>query len=77
MNDLTKEQQSLLKMYREEYEGILEDLKASVDKVMELVAEPLTHKLSIEIVIEGGCVPTYTVKTERFPTIVMSNETSR
>lgn len=67
--NLTKGQQSLLKMYRKSYEGILDDLKASVDEIMDLVAKETTHKLSIEITLEGGCIPTYTVKTESLPKI--------
>lgn len=66
--NLTEEQQSLLKLYRSGYESILNVLKASVDNVMDLAIEPLMYKLSVEIVIESGCVPTYTIKTEKFPT---------
>lgn len=61
-------------MYREHYVGILEDLKASVDEVMDLCAEPNTCKVSIEIVISAGDIVTYTVKSEKFPTIVMPTE---
>lgn len=57
----------ILELYRNGYTCILNELTENIDRLMSLLSEEGTTRVSIEIVIEACDVPRYSIKTEKVP----------